>query len=32
MHDGRICCDGSHNRSLLCARPSMQHQREGHAA
>ena len=29
---GRICCSDSHNRSLLCARPSLQHRREGRAA
>jgi len=25
MHDGRICCGDSHNRSLLCARARLQH-------
>ena len=30
--DGSICCSNSHNRSLLCAGPLMQHPREGLAA
>jgi hypothetical protein len=32
LHDGRICCGDPHNRSLLRARPSMQHPRKARAA
>jgi len=29
VHDGRICCRGSHNGSLLCSRPPLKHRPAG---